>query len=112
MDQPTTSMPLNIPIACRLTSETAVRQRIADARTLFRQAQTVKELPDGYAFQFSGTAETIGPLLDFIVTERECCPFFTIELLFAPGLGPVWLHLRGSEAVKRFVQQEFMEKSI
>jgi len=38
------------------------------------------------------------------MAERDCCPFFTFELAFAPDHGPVWLRLRGPEGAKAVVE--------
>jgi len=69
----------------------------------------VRELTDGYAFRFSGSNAYAVRLLRFTLEERKCCPFFTFELVFEPNHGPIWVHLRGSEAVKEFVASAWGE---
>lgn len=64
----------------------------------------VEELPDGYALRFPGSGEWIAKLLDFIVYERGCCPFFAFELVFEAEAGPVWLRFRGA-GVKEFLER-------
>lgn len=85
-----------VPIACTLAGGDRLR-RGAEVAELFRARQEVRELPDGYAVRFPGEQVWAERLLAFIVAERECCPFFAFELRFEPGLGPIWLHLRGPE---------------
>jgi hypothetical protein len=63
------------------------------------------ELEDGYAFRFPGDTIWAARLLQFVTSERECCPFFTFELVFEPGQGPIWLRLRGPEGVKEFIRE-------
>lgn len=97
---------LNIPIACTLNGEelAARRQRIFDG--LFIKSKGQRELEDGYAFQFPNSDAVAQELLDFVLLERQCCAFFQIELAFSPEKGPIWLHLRGGDGVKRFIETE------
>jgi len=64
-----------------------------------------RQLPDGYALRFPGEETWASRLLRFIVQERACCPFFSFELVFEPGQGPIWLHLRGPAGTTEFVTE-------
>lgn len=108
-----TTMPLDvpiteIPIACELTDEALSARRENILGDLWRRVEERKELADGYAFRFPVTDEVAQELLAFILVERQCCSFFQIELIFAAGKGPIWLHLRGGEGVKQFVAAELL----
>jgi hypothetical protein len=96
-----------LPIACSLTGA-ELEQRGTEVSDVFQHVEQVKELADGYAFRFAGDAVSVGKLVEFILSERACCPFFTFELVFGPNQGPVWLHLRGAEGVKDFVASAFV----
>jgi hypothetical protein len=92
----------DMPIACSLTAgERALRSD--EITTLFRGRQEARELPDGYALRFAGDDAWATRLLAFITGERACCPFFTFALVFEPGQGPIWLHLRGPAGTKDVV---------
>jgi hypothetical protein len=93
-----------LPIACSLSSE-ELETRGEDVARLFALVEEVEELTDGYSFRFPAQRDLSARLLDFVLFERECCPFFTFELRFEPGLGPTWLSLRGPEGVKQFVAE-------
>ena len=95
-------------IACKLVDAAFIARKEAIRATLLAHVQEVNELEDGYAFGFSDGSITGAKLLEFIEAERECCPFFTFELIFEPENGPVWLRLRGSDEIKRFIEVEFM----
>ena len=69
----------------------------------------MEELADGFGFQFPSAIPWAAKALEFIEAEKECCPFFTFELVFTADNGPLWLRLRGSEAVKTFVLTELDE---
>jgi hypothetical protein len=94
-------------ISCKLVDAAFIARKEAIRTTLLAHVQEVKELEDGYAFGFSDGSITGAQLLEFIESERECCPFFTFELIFEPHDGPRWLRLRGSAEIKTFIAAEF-----
>jgi hypothetical protein len=67
----------------------------------------MEETPDGYCFAFPAEADGVRDLLAFILSERDCCPFFTFELGFPSPHEFVWLTLRGGKDVKEFVAGSF-----
>src|SRR5262245_26021975 len=42
--------------------------------------EDVRELRDGYEFDFPSDAETFGQLVEWVEGERDCCPFFDISV--------------------------------
>ncbi len=92
------------PIACSLSEAALTERQKQLILTLFNAVQQTQELDDGYAFQFAPDRATVARLTEFISAERECCPFFTFELIFEPNRGPLWLRLRGGAGVKEFIQ--------
>jgi hypothetical protein len=96
-----------IPLACTLTeAEQVTRQSQID--DLFAHAEQIRELTDGYAFQYPGTTTWASTLTDFIVQERACCLFFHFDLVFEPNLGPIWLHVRGGDGVKDLLHEQLL----
>ena len=94
----------DLPIACNL-SEAELEARKEDiTESMFSLYEQVDELPDGYAFKFPGDDAWAARLLNFVLEERKCCPFFTFDLTFEPKIGAIWLHLRGREDIKTFVR--------
>jgi hypothetical protein len=77
------------------------------AEDIFGGASREDELEDGYEFAFAGNAEWVGELVDFLSSERICCPFFAFELIFEPDLGSIWLRVRGAEGVKEFIERVY-----
>jgi hypothetical protein len=96
------------PVACSLSEEDLARRSQEMARDFFANAEQVDELDDGYAWRFPGDGEWHTKLLDFVAAECRCCAFFRIELIFEPGLGPVWLTLRGPTGTKAFISETFV----
>ena len=95
-----------IPIICELTDGELAARRQDIMGSIWSKVEGRQELADGYAFQFPNTDEVAQELLAFILLERQCCSFFQIELAFAPKNGPIWLHLRGEDGVKQFIETE------
>jgi len=95
-----------IPIACKLSDSEMTTRRQNVLSDLWSKVEVRQELADGYAFRFPNTEDVARQLLDFILVERQCCAFFKIELVFSPENGPTWLHLRGGDGVKQFVETE------
>jgi len=98
-----------IPFACSLTALTAAeRAHHSDlSKELHRAVKDIRELDNGYAFQFSGEAKTISMVAEWISLERLCCPFFTFQLEVASEGKPIWLRMTGREGVKEFMRTEF-----
>lgn len=67
----------------------------------------VRELPNGYEFQFPGDTATLQQLTDWIVTERLCCPFFDFDLQLGPEHGSLALRLTGRKGTKAFIKTDF-----
>ncbi len=99
-----------IPIACLMpASEQATRKE--EVGDLLNRANQVKELEDGYSFSYPATEEWANRLVACIAVERECCPFFTFEMVFEPNRGPLWLRLRGPGEVKEFIGAALLPSS-
>lgn len=84
-------------------------QHLATARQLFQSVESIREMPDGYAFKLPAEAEVLMRAAEFIRRERLCCPFFGFALDVEPEGGSMWLRLSGREGVKEFIRAEMGE---
>lgn len=66
----------------------------------------VRELADGFEFEFAGDGEIVQKVAEWAAGERRCCPFFDIELRFAHDHDGLWLRLTGREGVKQFIRTD------
>jgi hypothetical protein len=98
--------PKALSIACKLTDEEQQKRREKLSRELFSGREGTRELDDGYEFVFAGGADWAEKLVSFVVSERECCPFFTFEMIFEPEGGPISLRVRGPEGAREFMREE------
>jgi len=95
------------PFACNvaaLTPEERERHFEVLGPKLRSLRQDVRELPDGYEFEFEGDAATYLLLTEWAAGERACCPFFDIDVRSAREYGPLLLRLTGREGVKKFIE--------
>jgi hypothetical protein len=75
-------------------------------KELFGNAQSIRELPNGYAFQLQNREGLLLKAAEFIDREKLCCPFFSFALEVESEGGSVWLKLMGPEGVKPFIRAE------
>ena len=66
----------------------------------------VRELSNGYEFQFPSDPKTIAMLDEWAEQERLCCPFFDIDVRFEHEGGPTWLRLTGRSGTKDFIRAD------
>jgi hypothetical protein len=93
----------DVPLACSLT-EAELQVRGAENATLFDRALETQELADGYRFAFPAEESNVAALVQFVLAERACCPFFTFELTFPSPHESIWLTIRGRDGVKDIVR--------
>ena len=72
--------------------------------TLRSLRKSVRELPDGYEFEFPADPKTFQLLAEWAIQERSCCPFFDIDLRLEREGGSFWLRLSGREGTKDFIR--------
>src|SRR5215510_6500200 len=99
----TVSLSAQSPLACdRLALSPEARTRHFDELVpqLLAANTGVRELPNGYAFQFPADAKTIQLLAQWAAGEHLCCPFFEIDIRIESEGGPLWLTLTGRDGVK------------
>ena len=97
------------PFACnRLALTPEQRKRHFDelGPKLRSLKKGVRELPNGYEFEFSPDSNTVQLVAEWAVGERACCPFFDIDMRLQREGGALWLSLTGREGVKRFIQAD------
>jgi len=95
------------PFACdRLALDPEARRRHFDelGPALRGLKKGVRELPDGYEFQFPSDPKTIAMVAEWAAGERLCCPFFDIQLHMEREGGPFSLRLTGRKGTKEFIK--------
>jgi hypothetical protein len=97
------------PFACNraaLTAEQRKRHFDELGPKLRALATGVRELPDGYEFEFPADSATYQLIVEWVAGERLCCPFFDIDLLLNREAGPACLRLTGRKGTKEFIRSD------
>jgi hypothetical protein len=97
------------PFACdRSALNAADRKRHFEelGPALRELVQNVRELSDGYEFQFRPGPDTFRLVAEWAAGEHLCCPFFDIELRQERDKGSFWMRLSGRSGVKRFIEAD------
>jgi hypothetical protein len=98
------------PFACDRSALTAAdRKRHFDelGPTLRGMIKSIRELPDGYEFQFPADPATFRLIAEWAAGEHLCCPFFEIDLRQEREKGAFWVRLSGRSGVKQFIEADF-----
>ncbi len=93
-------------ISCKLTTAELQKRKETVLTSLKRQILQKKEVPNGYAFKFSGTDAVVDELAEFVKSERSCCSFFVFTLSFSGDGSEAWLTLTGPEGAKEMISDE------
>jgi hypothetical protein len=97
------------PFACNrfaLTQEQRKRHFDELGPKLRSLKKNVRQLPNGYEFEFPADSNTVQLVAEWAIGERACCPFFDIEMRLEREGGSLWLGLTGREGVKQFIQAD------
>jgi hypothetical protein len=100
------------PFACNRSALTAqARKRHFDelSPALRARKKNIRELPDGFEFEFPSDTGTFQLVSEWVVGERLCCPFFDIDIRATRESGSLWLRLTGREGVKQFIRSDFAQ---
>jgi hypothetical protein len=98
------------PFACdRAALTVQARKRHFDelGPALRVRKKSVRELRDGFEFEFPTDTATFQLVSEWVAGERLCCPFFDIDIHVERENGRLWLRLTGREGVKQFIQADF-----
>jgi len=97
------------PFACDVKALTPEQRRrhFDDLGPMLRSLRkSVRELPDGYEFEFPADPNSFALVTEWSIQERACCPFFDIDIRLDRDGGPLWLRLTGREGTKDFIKTD------
>jgi hypothetical protein len=96
----------SVDLSCKLSSKKLIKRKETVLQRLKNKIAVTCELPDGYAFKFSGSDMVLDEINAFIKTERTCCAFFIFGLSISGDQSEIWLQLTGPEGAKDFIREE------
>jgi hypothetical protein len=77
------------------------------AAVLQSSLAAVRELADGYEFEFPWSLDTYNALVELTPLEHACCPCFDIGICIESGSNKLCWRLTGREGIKPFIRAEF-----
>jgi hypothetical protein len=98
------------PFACdRAALTPQARKRHFDelSPALRARKKSIRELREGFEFEFPSDTATFQLVSEWVTGERLCCPFFDIDVHVKREHGSLWLRLTGREGVKQFIRSDF-----
>ncbi len=98
------------PFACdrsALTPQQRKRHFDELSPALRARKLSIRELHDGFEFEFPPDTTTFQLVSEWVTGERLCCPFFDIDEHVEREHGHLWLRLTGREGVKQFIRADF-----
>ena len=98
-----------VPFVCDMTalsSEQRTRHREL-AALLQSSLVAIRELPNGYDFEFPWNPGTHSALAEITPLEHACCPFFDISIRIESESNKLFWRLTGREGIKPFIRAEF-----
>jgi len=98
-----------VPFACDMSAlSSEQRSRYRELGELLRLALcAIRELTDGYEFEFVPAHGNYQALAEFTPLEHACCPFFDVSIRLERKNGKLCWRLTGREGVKPFIRAEF-----
>jgi len=90
-----------------LTPEARKRHFEELGPALRERRKSVREVKDGFEFEFPSDPATFQLVTEWASGEHLCCPFFDIDVRLERERGALWLRLTGREGVKQFVKADF-----
>jgi hypothetical protein len=96
-------------LSCQLTDEIFRKRKALLKTAVFKFAEQIEELENGYLFKFKEKDGFDQKLMELIALERICCPFFDIKLHLIPYKKGISLEITGKEGVKEFLKMELLD---
>ena len=104
-----TSAEAESPFACNVQALTPQERKrhFEELGPMLRARKTgVRELSDGYEFEFPANPENYRLLSEWTFQERLCCPFFDLAIVLDREGGPLHLRLTGRPGTKAFIEED------
>ena len=101
---PDTSGPVSL--SCALSTPDFIARKetvIARVRSVITETHS---LPDGFRFVIPATEENFSQVLSFVISERQCCEFFSFQISVPSGSADLHLSITGPDGAKEFIRNE------
>lgn len=90
-------------ISCSLTDEELIDRKLELKTKIFSKLKKKVELEDGFIYYFDDEKGLAATITEFLLKEKDCCPFFKFDLSILPFEKGIAFQISGSEGVKDFL---------
>lgn len=98
---------VDLAVACSLMPAELHERRRGLLANVRAAMSGVRELENGFRYEFPLAGDTLAELTNLIQLEHQCCPFLTFTLTIEAGADSVALQLTGPPETKEFLAETF-----
>jgi hypothetical protein len=96
-------------LLCKFIGVELAEKKELVKKEIFSQVKEVEETDDGYIFSFVYSGDLYLKTTDYIIVEKDCCPFFNFDFSIPTKSKNFTLKISGSseakEMIKMFVEE-------
>lgn len=93
-----------VELVCKFVGEELAEKKELLKKEIFSQVQKTEEANDGYVLYFEDKNDILLKLSDYLMIEKECCPFFTFNLNILSNSKGIALKIAGSDDAKSMLK--------
>jgi hypothetical protein len=93
----------NKSLACTLIGQVKLERKEELKAEIFSTVKAIEEHETGYIFSFDESEEFLHKLLDYIIVEKECCPFLEYDFTILPYGQGIHLNVSGEGEAKDII---------
>jgi len=97
------------PLVCLLSGQDQIERKEKLKQEIFSQLIGLEELELGYIFKFETSNKLLLELIDYVIVEKECCPFYKYDFSIKPYGEGIELVVSGSKDAKQLIKM-FVEE--
>lgn len=98
-------------LACTLVGQEQFERKEELKVEIFSSVKGIEEIETGYVFNFDESEGFLLKLIDYILVEKECCPFLAYGISIQPYGKGVELKVSGSKEAKEIITL-FVEENL
>lgn len=87
-------------LVCKLIGAELAEKKELLKTEILSLVKEVDEVDNGYILKFEDKDDMLLKLMDYLMIEKECCPFFVFDLNIQPNSNGISLKISGQEGAK------------
>ena len=95
----------NGAIQCNLISDDLLERKSILKEQIFLKMRSREENSDGITYYFQDDTKLLESVMEHMLIEKACCPFFKFDLSILPFDGGFALRISGSEAALEIIKE-------